>query len=107
VTCEARFNAIRAKALETRAALDVMRGTLRVKYGDERWASPVEKLRLCAAQERYDRAADRMFALLAKAERDWTTGVPSAWVVCELPFRDAFAPVAETLTAEPPKAFGY
>lgn len=106
---KARFEKLRAAVLAKRAERDAYDHAMHLNYGAGwrlTWLTKTEQTkwnRLCAA---YYKAADRMHALLEASPRDWKSGVPTAWVVEELPFEDACKPISEALSVVPPMAYG-
>lgn len=104
-----RFERLRAAVLAKRAVKDSVRRTLELKYGqcNLNWCTAKEVKIQLAAQAAYDKAADRMHALLEASPRDWKEGVPTAWAVEELSYDDACKPLSEALSVVPPMAYGY
>lgn len=108
---EAKWNALQAEYRAAYAAFQDHEVALAVKYGDRRnirWASRGEQKKLEQLRARADRIADRMYKMLERsATRDWRHGVPAHWIAEKLTWADAVKPPGESLSVEPPRAFGY
>lgn len=109
---QARFDSARATVLLAAERRDAHTMALSIRYGSHgkphsSWLTSPERKRCEQLDAAYDRAAARMWKLLEASPRDWRAGVPSAWVVEQLPYADAVAPLGTPLSVVPPCAWGY
>ena len=83
---------------------------LAAKYGlnvQRTWLGTAEKKKLDSLTAAHEKARERMFELLKETPRDWSRGIPSAWVTEKLTYEDAIKPANVPLSVEPPKSYGY
>lgn len=107
--CE-KFDSLRAKYLAAKSKLDEYRSELRLKYGSEYrdfWLKDGERKRSDRLQASADKVSAAFFEHLQSfSPRDWSYGVPLAWVLEDLAFEDAARPAGETLSVVPPLSYG-
>ncbi len=107
---ERRFVALRERHQTARAHVDDIRRAMWRKYGPA-WSwldlSVHERRGLERAEGIESRSVSAFFGHLKRfSPRDWTCGVPRAWVLDELTFEDAARPASEKLSVVPPLAYG-
>jgi len=105
-----RFDAARLAVLKARARRDGIEEQVGLRYGpghSASWYSARENRLRYQALAAYERAADRIFRLLAEGSpRNWTAGVPYHWVNEDLTYEDAIRPVDQPLSVVPPLSYG-
>jgi hypothetical protein len=106
---QAQFDAKRAKVTTAWNKMMDLRFAIERRYGSFQlqWCKASERNAYERASVAYDKASDAFYTLLDNAPRDWRRGVPMHWVVMDLSYQDAFRAANETLSVEPPRAYGF
>jgi hypothetical protein len=82
--------------------------SLRVRYGDNiKWTSKTEQKKLESLRAKSDKVGKKMFTLIEKVSpRDWSSGVPSHWILKSLDWENVIRPLNEPLSVVPPLSYG-
>jgi hypothetical protein len=106
-----RFEALRARYLDAKAKWAALHDALGDKYGSgyqDSWLRAGERSALARLRKATERWGDAFTEHVATfSPRDWSYGVPQAWVREDLTYEDAARPVGEPLSVVPPVAWGY
>lgn len=104
------FDRLRARCLKTSETHSDFGSRMRLLYGpawERSWLSRQQSREWDRLKASKGRAEDAMFDYIAsESPRDWSRGVPFAWVCRELSYEDASRPKTEALSVVPPLSYG-
>lgn len=107
MTKREKFEALRAKYIVARDAAEAMEMAMSEKYGNRRYLSNSERVRFDRLRAKQHKAGEAFSRHLDKiSPRDWSYGVPAAWLYESLRFEDATRPANEPLSEVPPLSYG-